>query len=191
MRNRGIKRTGYAIALLCWSALCLGEPRVRPTEWASPVIGTSLENLYQVDNGVYRSEQPDETAFKVLANYGVGEVLSLREYHSDESLAADTALQLHRIKVATGSITQEQLVEALGIIKHRKAPILVHCWHGSDRTGAVIAAYRVVINGWSKAKALDELEHGGFGYHAAFYPNIVQLIESLDVTKMRQALDQH
>jgi len=85
------------------------------------------------------------------------------------------------LKFATGSITQDQLIEALAIIRDAKGPLLVHCWHGSDRTGAVIAAYRIVFQNWTKEQALDELKNGGFGYHAKIYPNIVDLINGLDV----------
>ena len=45
-----------------------------------------------------------------------------------------------------GKVSQEQLIDALRIIKNRKGPVLLHCWHGSDRTGATVAAYRIVFN---------------------------------------------
>lgn len=164
------------------------EIRLRPTEWAQPIIGSSLDNFYKVSEGVYRSEQPDSEDFDDIVNIGIGEVLNLREYHSDSDEVKTHKVTLHRIEVDTGEMSEAQLKEALKIIINRKSPILVHCWHGSDRTGAVIASYRVVVEGWSKEKAIDELQNGNFGYHAAIYPNIVQLIESLDVKKMRESL---
>jgi protein tyrosine/serine phosphatase len=63
---------------------------------------------------------------------------------------------------------------------------MVHCWHGSDRTGSVVAAYRIVFEGWTTAAALDELRHGGFGYHERWFPNIVELFETLDADELRQ-----
>ena len=173
---------------LTLSLVASAEPRVRPVEWAAPIIGSSLDNLYQVDEGLYRSEQPDTEAFADLAKLGIGEVLNLREYHSDDDEAAGSDMALHHIKIDTGAISEEQLVAALDIIIHRKAPILVHCWHGSDRTGAVIAAYRIVMENWSKERAIDELIEGGYGYHANIYPNVVELIQSLDVAKMKSRL---
>lgn len=176
------------ISLLLVTTAIQAEPRLRPAQWAAPIIGSSLNNLYQVDEGIFRSEQPDDEAFDELAVLGIAEVLNLREYHSDESEAKGSAINLHRIKIDTGSINESQLIEALGIIGKRKGPILVHCWHGSDRTGAVIAAYRVVINGWSKEKAVDELVNGGYGYHASVYPNIVELVQNLDVERVKAVL---
>lgn len=46
--------------------------------------------------------------------------------------------------------------------------MVVHCWHGSDRTGAVIAAYRIVQQGWSQHDAIDEMINGGYGFHPIF-----------------------
>jgi len=176
------------IALLFCSFNVFSEARLRPSDWATPVIGTSLDNLHQVDNGVYRSEQPNMRGFIELSSFGLKEVLNLREYHSDDDAAEKIKLRLHRIKMDTGSASQEDMIQALKIIKNRKGPILVHCWHGSDRTGAVIASYRVIFNNWSKEKAIDELRNGDFGYHARVYPNIAKLIKNLDVKKIKLAL---
>jgi tyrosine-protein phosphatase SIW14 len=176
------------LLLIFLSAVSAGELQARPMEWAQPIIGSSLDNFYKVSEGVYRSEQPDSEDFDSIISIGIGEILSLREHHSDNDEAETHKVTLHRIEVNTGKMNEEQLKEALKIIIDRKSPILVHCWHGSDRTGAVIASYRVVVEGWSKEKAIDELQNGSFGYHATIYPNIVKLIESLDVEEMRKSL---
>lgn len=166
----------------------MGQVRQRPIEWAQPVIGAGLKNFNKVSETVYRSEQPDDDAFAALAKFGIKEVLNLREFHSDDDEAKGLILKLHRLTFATGSITQRQIVQALQIIKDAQGPLLVHCWHGSDRTGAVVASYRIVFQGWTKEQALDELKNGGFGYHAKIYPNIVDLIKSLDVARIRNEL---
>ncbi len=174
-------KAAIALILLLSCLNAAAEYRLRPAEWATPVIGSELENMYKVDEGLYRSEQPDDDDFEALERYGIREVLNLREYHSDEDDAGDTSLRLHRIRIETDEITERQLAQALAIIDASEGPILVHCWHGSDRTGAVIAAYRVARQGWSREKAIDELAHGGYGYHSSFYPNIVDLIRTMDL----------
>ncbi|MBU0480681.1 MAG: tyrosine-protein phosphatase [Proteobacteria bacterium] len=171
------------------SSICYANPRIRPETWARPIIGTNLENLHAVDEGVFRSEQPGEEDISDLLALGIREVLNLREYHSDTDDLADENFLLHRIKINTGNITEEQIIEALRIIKNRKGPILIHCWHGSDRTGVMIAAYRIIFNNWSKSRALDEMTHGGYGYHAKIYPGLVGLIENLDQDRIRKLLD--
>jgi tyrosine-protein phosphatase SIW14 len=177
------------ILLLIISTSVYAEPRLRPDSWGKPVIGTGLDNLYRVDRGVYRSEQPDDDDIENLKALGVQEVLNLREYHSDNNEIGAEDFTLHRIKMHTGAITEAQIIQAMQIINNRKGPILIHCWHGSDRTGVTIAAYRVIFNHWSKAQAIDELKNGGYGYHGRIYPELLTLVENLDVEKIRQALN--
>ena len=163
-------------------------PRVRPANWAAPVIGSDLKNFHKVDDKLYRSEQPDDDDFKIIEKLGIKEVLNLRNLHSDDDEAKDTKLTLHHLRMNAGDVTEEELTRALAIIKAAKGPVLVHCWHGSDRTGVVVAGYRVIIQNWSKDKALDEMKNGGFGYHHSMYPNLIRLIQKLDVKARREKL---
>ena len=142
---------------------------------------SELTNLYKIDSGVYRSEQPSHEDFKALEKYGIGEALNLR--NDDE--AAGTNVKLHRVKTKAHSINEEQLIEALRIIKNRKAPIVIHCHHGSDRTGAVCALYRVVFQNVSKEDAIHEMTEGGFGFHR-IYKNIIRRIKEADIEQIRR-----
>jgi protein tyrosine/serine phosphatase len=179
-------KTLLFLLMLCCVQV-MAEPRLRPTQWAVPVLDTTLSNVYWVDKDIYRAEQPSEESLKALAALGIKEILNLREYHTDED-AAEQNFTIHDVPMAAGSVTEEQLLAALGKIKNRKAPLLIHCWHGSDRTGTTVAAYRIVFQNWSKAQAIDEMVNGGYGYHGSIYPNLVELINKLDVEKMKQQL---
>ncbi len=182
--------TKYIAALLLFVvSTSFAEPRVRPDSWAKPIIDTELDNLFYVDEGVFRSEQPHDENMKDLMTLGVKEILSLREFHGDKDDITNSHFTLHRVRIDTDDITEEQVIKALRIIKNRQGPILIHCWHGSDRTGTVIAAYRVVFNGWSKAQAVDEMANGGFGYHARVYPELVKFVENLDVDRIKKAIN--
>lgn len=88
-----------------------------------------------------------------------------------------------------GEVTEKQLIDVLRIIQNRKGQILVHCWHGSDRTGVTIAAYRIIFNNWSKSQAIDEMVNGGYGYHSNIYPDLVHLLKKLDVVKIKKELN--
>lgn len=177
------------IILLFMPSLVYAEPRLRPETWGQPIIGSRLKNIYLVDKGIYRSEQPGSEDLETIKSLGIKEILNLREFHSDDDMA-DKRLVLHRVKMRTGNIAERQIIESLRIIKNRRGPILIHCWHGSDRTGVIIAAYRVMFNHWSKSDALDEMVNGGYGYHAAFYPELTGLVENMDVEKIKKALNQ-
>lgn len=177
------------IAMLCvllWApSLPAADRSARPETWAKPVKTDHLRNFYKLDDKVYRSAQPDKKGFRELERLGIQNVLSFREFHSDDD-AGGTALKLFRVKMDAGRIRDDQVIEALHIINSADGPVLIHCWHGSDRTGLVSAMYRIVFQNWSKEDAIDELIHGGYGYHA-LYKNIPEYIRKADVDKMKRA----
>ena len=144
---------------LCLWAIILSVSLFSQNLKADKIIlpDSDLTNLYQIDSGVYRSEQPSKEDFKALEKYGIGEVLNLRNRHSDDDEAKGTSIKLHRVKTKAHSISEKELIQALRIIKNRKAPIVFHCHHGSDRTGAVCALYRIVFQNVSKEDAINEM----------------------------------
>lgn len=159
----------------------------RPASWATPVAAKHLQNVYRLDDRVYRAAQPDRAGFRELVELGVTEVLNLRDLHDDEDEARGLPLRLHRVAMEAGSIAAAQVLDALRVIRDAKGPVLIHCWHGSDRTGTVAALYRIVFMNWSKEAALDELQHGGYGYHSV-YRNIPAFIAQADVAWYRREL---
>ncbi len=159
----------------------------RPQAEKVSLAGACLENIYRIDEGVYRCEQPYGNDFVALEAFGIQEVLSLRRYHGDRSQAKGSGLKLYWLKTRASKIGGQDLADALSVILNREGPIVFHCWHGSDRTGAVCAAYRVVVQGWPKDDAIDEMVNGGFGFHKQF-SQIIDVIEGLDVDSMRRQL---
>lgn len=149
--------------------------------------GSGLENLYRVDQHLYRSEQPGKEDFALLEKLGVREVINMRKLHKDDDKAVGTNLRLHHIPVNTGRLNIEQLTEALRIIRDATGPVLMHCWHGSDRTGAVVAMYRIVFQGVTKEKAVREMTSGGFGFHAVYSPIALTIMEA-DIDAIRREL---
>lgn len=60
--------------------------------------------------------------------------------------------------------------------------VLVHCEHGEDRTGMVIAAWRIIKNGWSVQQAKKEMYDFGFNYW--FYFSWTKVIDQLYAEQM-------
>jgi protein tyrosine phosphatase (PTP) superfamily phosphohydrolase (DUF442 family) len=162
------------------------EPRLRPDTWAAPVLCKNLGNFHQLDQKVYRSSQPDKKGFEDAMRLGIKNVLNLRDHHSDDDESKGLGIKTYRVRMDAGDIEEDKLIRALQIIKQSDGPILIHCWHGSDRTGLICAAYRMVFQNWTKQQALDELVNGGYGYHKRIYKNIPRWIESVDVETLKQ-----
>lgn len=155
---------------------------------AERITVTGLENFYKLSDSVYRSEQPDNKEMKELEKMGIKTVLNLRNYHNDNNEAKGTYLTLERIRMNAEDINYEKILAAMKIIKNSPKPILIHCLHGSDRTGCIVASYRIVFQNWTKEAAIKELKNPVFGYHASWFPNILVTLNTLEVDKMRKEL---
>ena len=51
-------------------------------------------------------------------------------------------------------------------------PIYVHCFSGRDRTGMMVALYRMRTEGWSFEQAFAEMKR--YGHEESTYPNLAQ-----------------
>ena len=180
-----MKRLTILLVLFSATTLSAALPQPRPETWAQPIENKNLKNFYKLDEHVYRSAQPSETGFEYLKTLGIKNILNLRDYHNDQPGSKKPGMNLFRVQMDAGKIKTADVVSALRFIKQSEGPVLIHCWHGSDRTGTISALYRIVFQNWSKENAIDELMHGGFGYHSV-YKNIPEFIRQADVKEIKQ-----
>ena len=147
------------------------EPRPaqsRPAAWARPVELAGVPNLHAVAPNIFRSAQPSAAGFRALsAQHGIKTVVSMRANHPDDALVRGTDIKVVPFPTNTWRIRRASVVGALRTVRtaSRTAPVLLHCQHGADRTGLIIALYRVLYQGWTREAALDEMRNGDFGYH--------------------------
>lgn len=161
----------------------------RPARWATPLTVAGAPNLHKISDVLYRSAQPSAEGMKNLEALGVKTVLSLRSFHSDGGEAKGTKLALVRVRFDTWDVDEDEVVEALRILRDpARQPVLVHCQHGADRTGMIVALHRIVFEGWTKAEAIDEMKNGGFGWHSV-WTHIPGYIEKVDVDALRRQIE--
>jgi protein tyrosine/serine phosphatase len=154
--------------------------------FTASVNATTPENYHQVSPELYRSSQPSAAQMQTLEQQGIKTVLSLRQWHDDDSEARGTGLLLRRVAINAAVINDDIVVAALREIRFALKPVLVHCWHGSDRTGLVVAMYRLVFENADKPAVLAELRKPEHGYHEKYYAGIARYIGDVDVSKIRQ-----
>ncbi|MDC8758802.1 dual specificity protein phosphatase family protein [Janthinobacterium fluminis] len=176
-----------ALALATWPAAAAQD--ARDPLWAPQLDKAS--NLYSVTPTFYRSAKLEPADVARLQALGVKTVVSLRAFHSDEVLLADSGIKTVQIPIYTWKIRDEQVVQALRAIRsaERDGAVLLHCLHGADRTGLVTAMYRIIYQQRSKEQAVDELKHGGYGYHA-IWKNIDSYLRKVDVEAIRRRVAQ-
>ena len=122
---------------------------------------TGIPNLELVSNqNIYRGGQPSLPAdWAYLRSLGVSNVVKL-----NLEPEGDPEMPVYAFPVTT---EQQLLGTDLAIPLHQAVAIIqpgtfVHCEHGQDRTGLVVAMWRVVRCGWSKDAAQQEMLDLGF-----------------------------
>lgn len=128
----------------------------------------SIPNFHQVNEHVYRGGQPSNQDWAPLADIGVKTVVDLRR-EDEHSTAAEArvvaAAGMKYINIPMKGVvapSQEQIVRALAALSSPD-PVFIHCKRGADRTGAVIACYRIAHDGWRREQALQEAKSLGMG----------------------------
>ncbi|MEO6050406.1 MAG: tyrosine-protein phosphatase [Pyrinomonadaceae bacterium] len=129
-----------------------------------------LPNLFKVNEKLYRGGQPTEAGFKELRRMGIKTVIDLRDNddrsRKEEALAKAAGLRFINIPLSNWfSPHNEDIKSILSEIDRRgDSPVYVHCKRGSDRTGTVIAVYRITHDGWTDKRTNEEAKKFGFGW---------------------------
>jgi protein tyrosine phosphatase (PTP) superfamily phosphohydrolase (DUF442 family) len=190
LERRFLAATGLCIALLASPALSAdganSEGSTRPEHWAQPLEAGGLRNLYKVSDDLYRSSQPKAESLQGLADLGVTTVLSVRFFHSGRRPTESTGLTYERIAIAPWHPRKREVVEFLQIATDpERTPVLLHCYKGADRTGMLAAMYRIVVEGWTKEAAIEEMKKGGYGFNS-LWGNLIRWIRKADIEEIRE-----
>ena len=175
---------GLILFVLAGIDPAVSQTQSQRSNWVVRVPSRSLKNLYRVSDDLYRSEQPDHAAFTELKALGVKSVLNLRTTEKDDKLIGDLGIKPFIVPMDAGNFTDKEIIDALKVIASAPKPILVHCRHGSDRTGVVVAMYRIIFQNWDKEDALNELLNGDYGFHPC-YKNIPEYIRTVNIESIR------
>lgn len=176
--------------ILSTISLCNAENSFskRPIEWAKRVKKDSLKNMYKVTDNFYRSAQPSATDMSELKKMGIKTIINLRRHHTDKDELSGIEIESIHIPINTWHMKDKYVIEFLKIATNStKQPILLHCKHGSDRTGTMCAMYRIVVQNWSKDDAIKEMKEGGFGYHK-MWKNLIKYIKNVDIDKIKKSI---
>jgi protein tyrosine/serine phosphatase len=177
------------LAMVSFADTADNRPAKRPPEWAQPILLPGAPNLHRVAPGLYRSAQPTAEGFQQLKYLGIETVVNLRSFHSDRYAIGDTGLAYEHIYMKAWHPEEKEAVRFLQIVTNpKRTPVLVHCQHGADRTGTMVALYRVAVQGWSKEKALKEMTAGGYGFHG-IWKNLLSWFNAIDIDAVKARAD--
>ena len=169
--------------------VCAENAADMPMKWATPVKQDA--NLYRLDDKLYRSEQLTRSDAAAVQSLGIKSVINLRFFDRDdnETALSGSGIALFNKPLLTWRIKPKHIAETLYLIEQRQkqGPVLIHCYHGADRTGLISGMYRVIYQNWPIEEAKREMQQGPYGYHS-IWRNIANMFTEEKVAKVREEL---
>jgi uncharacterized protein (TIGR01244 family) len=127
-----------------------------------------VPNFHKVNDGLYRGGQPSREGFNSLAKLGIRTVIDLRIPGSqsihEQQVVESLGMRYVHIPLHGGDLpVPADIDRAFSILlDSAQGPVFVHCREGKDRTGMIVACYRISHDGWTTARALAEAKSYAF-----------------------------
>ena len=122
-----------------------------------------VPNFGEVTPTLYRGGQPKPKGFEGLAKMGINIVVDTGRSKRDEKQIKSLGMRYVSLPWYCPRPKDEVFARFLKLLRDNPdKKIFVHCRLGDDRTGMMIAAYRMGAQGWSAEQALKEMHE--FGY---------------------------
>ena len=126
----------------------------------------AITNFRQVNENIYSGGTPKPAGLKTLKDLKIKTIINLRndtpEY--ELSFAKNNNIEIINIPMSIYQRPKkEQVLDFLNTtLDKTKHPIFVHCQSGRDRTGTMIAIYRITVDGLTIRQAYQEAKDYGF-----------------------------
>lgn len=137
-----------------------------PHKIAHKIRVRGVANFGEVTPQLYRGAQPSKQGFENLSKMGINIVVDLRgggEVAREEKEVTAAGMKFVAIPWECSNPKDDYFVKFLTILRDNPdKKIFVHCHVGVDRTGMMVASYRMAEQGWTAEEALREMKAFGF-----------------------------
>lgn len=151
-------------------ASAIAQPQVTAApatvQIAEKVHRHGVPNLGRVTERLYRGGQPEGEGYDALKELGVNIVVNLRDSWRDKP-RLDEQQQVESRGMRYVAIPwsghenadHAKIVEFLTLLRQNPdKKVYVHCRRGAERTGVMVATFRMTEHGWTAEQALEEME---------------------------------
>jgi protein tyrosine/serine phosphatase len=144
-------------------------------------LTASISNFEAVTPGLWRGGEPDQKGLENLAQSGVSTIIDLRMWSGaadKESKSANKlGLKYVRIPMTYWGPSRESVRQFFATVAANKDGVtFVHCHQGADRTGTLVALYRVLVQKWEYPRVYKEMR----AHH--FKPWLFTLKDKIETT---------
>ena len=124
-----------------------------------------IGNFGEVTPALFRGAQPTHEGLEALAKMGIDIVVDARGNRTDSEGKEVSKLGMRYVDIPWHCSFPHDDVFArfLKLIQDNpNKKVFVHCRLGEDRTGMMVAAYRMAVQGWTADEALREMHDSDF-----------------------------
>lgn len=125
-------------------------------------------NFREVAPGIYRGGLISKESAPYLKELGIKTVLTfdneLERVHKEQKFLEEAGIKSISIPWSGWDDPNDQTIQKIHEIMNKSElqPILVHCKHGQERTGVVVATWRIAYQDWIFDQAYQEMKSCGF-----------------------------
>jgi tyrosine-protein phosphatase SIW14 len=165
------------------------QPAIARASYGAPAEKLKIAgvpNAGKISETLLRGAQPSPKGLVELKKLGVTTIVDLRGNRGpvakERAQAESLGMRFIDIPVDGWSApANAQVAEFLKLFQQDPTQkIFVHCYFGSDRTGVMVAAYRMSRQNWTPDQAVEEMYSFGFHYH--WYPAMKAYVRRFPVT---------
>ena len=144
-----------------------------------PVDSKALPNFHKVNEKLYRGAEPKKEGIAELKALGIKTVIDMG--HGEEDAKEErgwvegAGMKYVNIHLHNWLKSRPEDIDAIlkEVESPENQPVFLHCKRGKDRTGTVVAIYRLKNDGWQPKQALDEAEKYGMGFWQFWMKDVV------------------
>lgn len=127
----------------------------------------AIPNYQKVSAALQRGGQPSDNGLAQLKREGIKTIIDLRLHgaaqHHEEESAQKLGLNYVSLPMGYRAPPVATLVRFLEVVSDpANQPVFVHCRQGADRTGTLVAIYRMLVDGWSFEDTYQEMRQFHF-----------------------------